>query len=54
MIEAIQSLLAGAMLGFLFDRLKLPLPAPPVLSGVAGIAGVLVGHQLVVFIMGKF
>jgi XapX domain-containing protein len=53
MIEAFQALAAGALLGFLFDRLKLPLPAPPVLSGVMGIGGVLIGHQLILFIASK-
>lgn len=37
------ALLAGALLGFIFVKLKLPIPAPPVLAGIAGIVGIWLG-----------
>lgn len=37
---------AGAALGALFHKIKLPLPAPPVLAGVMGVLGVLIGGQV--------
>jgi XapX domain-containing protein len=43
MKELIFSIIAGIAVGILFRFLKLPLPAPPVLSGVLGIFGVYFG-----------
>ncbi|MCH2055593.1 MAG: XapX domain-containing protein [Thalassotalea sp.] len=43
MADIILALAAGAIVGILFSLLKLPLPAPPVLSGIAGIAGIYLG-----------
>lgn len=43
MTEVILALATGIFVGVLFSILKLPLPAPPVLSGVAGIAGIYLG-----------
>lgn len=37
------SLITGLIVGFLFSALKLPLPAPPVFSGVLGIVGIWLG-----------
>ena len=37
--------LAGGAVGLLFAFLKLPIPAPPVLSGIMGIVGVYLGAQ---------
>ena len=37
------ALLAGFIVGVLFSALKLPLPAPPVLSGILGIIGIYLG-----------
>ena len=37
------ALLAGFLVGILFSAIKLPLPAPPVLSGVVGIVGIYLG-----------
>jgi XapX domain-containing protein len=37
------ALATGAFIGVLFSLLKLPIPAPPVLSGVMGIAGIYLG-----------
>lgn len=37
---------AGVSVGFLFAWLRLPLPAPPTLTGILGAAGVFVGSVL--------
>lgn len=38
------ALLVGFILGFIFIKLKLPIPAPPVLAGVVGIFGIYLGY----------
>lgn len=43
MKEVLLALVAGVIVGILFKFLKLPIPAPPVLSGVMGIFGVYLG-----------
>jgi XapX domain-containing protein len=43
MKEIILALVAGLLVGILFKFLKLPIPAPPVLTGVIGIFGVYFG-----------
>lgn len=43
MKEIILSLLAGLIIGIIFKSMKLPLPAPPVLSGIMGIVGIFLG-----------
>ena len=45
MNEVLLSMAVGAAVGVLFAALKLPIPAPPVLSGVMGIVGVYLGAQ---------
>ncbi|MBB6452395.1 XapX domain-containing protein [Salirhabdus euzebyi] len=47
MKEIILSLIAGVFVGVLFKIIRLPLPAPPVLTGVIGIFGVYLGGVLV-------
>ncbi|MCH1502663.1 MAG: DUF1427 family protein [Verrucomicrobiaceae bacterium] len=37
------ALFAGFLVGVLFSVIKLPLPAPPVLSGILGIVGIYLG-----------
>ncbi|RBW68678.1 XapX domain-containing protein [Bacillus taeanensis] len=46
MKEILLALLAGLIVGFIFAFLKLPIPAPPVLSGIMGIFGVYLGYQI--------
>lgn len=46
--ECILALVVGLILGFLFVKLSLPIPAPPVLAGVIGIVGIWLG-----FLLGK-
>ena len=43
MTEVLLALITGIIVGAIFSLLKLPLPAPPVLSGIAGIFGIYVG-----------
>ncbi len=43
MNEVLLSLVAGLFVGVLFSAIKLPIPAPPVLSGIMGIVGVYLG-----------
>ncbi|MEH7072509.1 XapX domain-containing protein [Neobacillus drentensis] len=43
MRDVVLALIAGLLVGMLFKFLKLPIPAPPVLSGVMGIVGVYLG-----------
>lgn len=46
MNEVLLAMVAGFIVGLLFSFLKLPIPAPPVLSGVMGIVGVYLGIGL--------
>ncbi|NOU73686.1 DUF1427 family protein [Paenibacillus sp. LMG 31458] len=46
MKELLLSLGAGLIIGILFKLLKLPLPAPPVLSGILGIVGIYAGGKI--------
>ncbi|HIF9094371.1 TPA: XapX domain-containing protein [Photobacterium damselae] len=43
MYEVMVATVAGFAVGIFFSALKLPIPAPPVLSGVMGIVGVYLG-----------
>ena len=43
MNEVLLAMAVGFIVGLLFSFLKLPIPAPPVLSGVMGIVGVYLG-----------
>ena len=44
--EAILVILVGAILGYIFSKLNLPVPAPSVLVGVLGILGIWIGYCL--------
>lgn len=54
MTEVLLALFAGAIVGVLFSLIKLPLPAPPVLSGIAGIVGIYLGGAGYSWIMERF
>lgn len=43
MRDFLMSLLSGFSVGILFTAIKLPLPAPPNISGIAGIVGIFLG-----------
>ncbi|SHH41578.1 XapX domain-containing protein [Caloranaerobacter azorensis] len=42
----LKATLAGAVLGAVFKKFKLPIPAPSVLAGVIGVLGVLIGGMI--------
>ncbi len=46
MKEVVLSLITGIVVGFLFTLLRLPIPDPPALAGIAGIVGVYLGMRL--------
>ncbi len=48
MKDAMLATLTGFLVGMLFIRLKLPLPAPSTLSGVMGIVGMFVGYLVAI------
>lgn len=48
------SLITGALVGFVFALLKLPIPAPPALPGIMGIIGIYLGFQFYGWIAGTF
>ncbi|MGO4889114.1 XapX domain-containing protein [Anaerobacillus sp. MEB173] len=54
MQEILLSLLAGLIVGLVFAFLKLPIPAPPVISGIVGIVGIFLGYKLLGWIMPLF
>jgi XapX domain-containing protein len=41
--EVFIATITGIIVGLVFSLLKLPMPAPPVLSGIAGIFGIYLG-----------
>lgn len=43
MFEVIIATITGIFVGLVFSLMKLPMPAPPVLSGIAGIFGIYLG-----------
>lgn len=54
MQEVLLALLAGAIVGFVFGLIKLPIPAPPALAGVMGIFGVYLGYQIFNYVSTNF
>jgi XapX domain-containing protein len=40
------SLLTGVICGFVFGKLKLPIPAPGVIEGIIGIIGIFLGYKI--------
>ena len=54
MQEVALALVAGFIVGILFSLLKLPIPAPPVLSGVMGIVGVYLGGLSYLWIVERY
>lgn len=47
MRESILSLITGSFCGVAFALVKLPVPAPPAISGVLGIVGLWIGYKIV-------
>ncbi len=48
MKEILLSLGTGVVAGILFAAIRLPVPAPPTLAGVAGIVGLFLGYTAAV------
>ncbi|MCT4509244.1 MAG: DUF1427 family protein [Tepidibacter sp.] len=46
LIISLKATLAGTILGAICQKLKLPLPAPPVFAGVMGVLGVIIGGKI--------
>ena len=46
MTEIIKALFTGAVVGLIFALLRLPVPAPQVPAGVAGVVGLYIGYML--------
>ena len=47
MREVILATLAGFLIGAVFAKFKLPVPAPPTLAGVMGIVGLFLGYVVI-------
>ncbi|OOE96741.1 XapX domain-containing protein [Salinivibrio sp. IB643] len=54
MNEILLAVVAGAIVGFLFSAIKLPLPAPPVISGIMGIVGIYLGGMAYQAVIERF
>lgn len=46
----VKALISGIICGAVFTKIKLPLPAPPTISGIAGIGGIYLGYILMKFL----
>ncbi|MGJ9384827.1 XapX domain-containing protein [Salipaludibacillus sp. CF4.18] len=51
MIQIFLAIVSGIIVGFVFGLVKLPIPAPPALSGIAGILGIYLGFKLYLFVL---
>ncbi|WP_145950098.1 XapX domain-containing protein [Paenibacillus sp. Y412MC10] len=51
MKELLLALVAGIIIGIVFKLIKLPLPAPPVMSGILGIIGIYLGGKLMELVL---
>ncbi|CAH8194129.1 XapX domain-containing protein [Vibrio aestuarianus] len=47
MVEIILATFSGLIIGGIFTLMKLPIPAPPVISGCMAIFGVWAGHHII-------
>lgn len=45
-LQDVEALAVGLAVGFLFARLRLPIPAPPTLTGILGIVGIFLGYKI--------
>lgn len=51
MSEVIITTAVGIAVGLLFGLVKLPIPAPPTLSGIMGITGIFLGYKISQYVM---
>mgnify|MGYP000598241343 FL=1 len=54
MVEILAAIATGMIVGIIFSFFKLPLPAPPVLSGIIGIVGIYLGGLTYQWLAEKF
>jgi len=54
LMEILAALATGILVGVIFSLFKLPLPAPPVLSGIVGIFGIYAGGLGYQWIIDRF
>jgi XapX domain-containing protein len=54
MSQIFLSLLAGFLVGIIFSAIRLPVPAPPVLTGVLGIVGIYLGSVTYHWVLQRF
>ncbi|MHA1329787.1 MAG: XapX domain-containing protein [Candidatus Hodarchaeales archaeon] len=47
MKELVLAFGTGVMVGVVFALFKLPIPAPPTLSGILGIIGIFIGYLII-------
>lgn len=45
------ALITGIVTGGIFSALKLPLPAPPTMAGIAGIVGIFLGSKIIEYLL---
>jgi XapX domain-containing protein len=45
-VQEAEALLVGIVVGIIFARLRLPIPAPPSVAGLLGIVGIYLGYKL--------
>ncbi len=45
-VQETEALLVGIVVGLIFARLRLPIPAPPTVAGLLGIVGIYLGYKL--------
>jgi XapX domain-containing protein len=46
LLQDVEALIVGLVTGLIFARLRLPIPAPPTLSGILGIIGIYLGYRV--------
>lgn len=51
--DVVVSLITGSLVGGAFALTSAPVPAPPVVAGVAGILGITLGYSLLRSVLGK-
>lgn len=53
MIQVALALVTGMVMGAAFALLRLPIPAPPTLAGIAGVVGVFLGFLIAARLTGR-
>lgn len=53
-LDAVRGLCSGLLVGAVFAMVGAPIPAPPTIGGVLGVAGVAAGWAFVLHVRGLF